>query len=63
MGDDQPQPQQISSYQILRKLGEGGMGAVYEGIQPQIHRRAAIKVLHPELSRDKEQLHRFFNER
>lgn len=62
MGDDQPQPQQISSYQILRKLGEGGMGAVYEGIQPQIHRRAAIKVLHPELSRDKEQLHRFFNE-
>ena len=60
MGDGQPL--QIKSYQIIRKLGEGGMGAVYEGLHPQIGRRAAIKVLRADLTRDQEQLTRFFNE-
>ena len=59
---DEGQPQQIKSYQIVRKLGEGGMGAVYEGLQPQLGRRAAIKVLRSELTKDHEQLARFFNE-
>jgi len=41
-------------YRITRKLGEGGMGAVYEGEQPlgTAKRRVAIKTLHPHLSRD-----------
>ena len=33
-------------YEIKRLLGEGGMGAVYEGENTLIHRRVAIKVLH-----------------
>src|SRR4051812_48575021 len=33
-------------YRIVRLLGEGGMGAVYEGENTRIHRRVAIKVLH-----------------
>ncbi len=37
-------------YEIKRLLGEGGMGAVYEGENTLIHRRVAIKVLHPELA-------------
>ena len=37
-------------YRIVRLLGEGGMGAVYEGENTRIHRRVAIKVLHPELA-------------
>jgi len=37
-------------YKVLRKLGEGGMGAVYEGEHTLIGRRVAIKLLHPELS-------------
>jgi tRNA A-37 threonylcarbamoyl transferase component Bud32 len=41
-------------YRVTRKLGEGGMGAVYEGEQPlgTARRRVAIKTLHPHLSRD-----------
>ena len=32
-------------YRIVRLLGEGGMGAVYEGENTRIHRRVAIKFL------------------
>ena len=32
-------------YRIVRLLGEGGMGAVYEGENLRIHRRVAIKIL------------------
>jgi eukaryotic-like serine/threonine-protein kinase len=33
-------------YRIVRLIGEGGMGAVYEGENTRIRRRVAIKVLH-----------------
>ena len=59
---DDNQPLQIRSYQIVRKLGEDGMGAVYEGFNPQLGRRAAIKVLLSQFTNDKEQVARFFNE-
>lgn len=52
----------VGSYRIVRLLGEGGMGAVYEAIHQQIGRRAAIKLLRPEHSHNKELLGRFFNE-
>jgi serine/threonine-protein kinase len=52
----------IGSYRIVAKLGEGGMGAVYLGEHKRIARRAAIKVLLPELSRDEQMIARFFNE-
>lgn len=38
------------------------MGAVYEAVHTQIGRRVAIKVLHPEFSKNQEILNRFFNE-
>ncbi len=52
----------IGSYRIVRPLGAGGMGAVYEGVHEQLGRRAAIKVLHRQLSHDAEMARRFFNE-
>ena len=52
----------VGTYQIIRKLGQGGMGIVYEGVQTAIGRRVAIKVLHPEYAHDREVLNRFFNE-
>lgn len=37
-------------YRILRKLGDGGMGAVYEGEHLLIKRRVAIKILHSQFA-------------
>ena len=52
----------IGTYRVLKKLGEGGMGAVYLAEHSLLGRRAAIKVLQPELSRNQDIVQRFFNE-
>ncbi|MFO0620934.1 MAG: serine/threonine-protein kinase [Polyangia bacterium] len=52
----------IGPYQVVRKLGEGGMGAVYEAVQDPIGRRVAIKILHPKYAQDPSICARFFNE-
>src|SRR5262249_36130423 len=49
----------IGQYVIRRKLGEGGMGAVYIADQPSVGRTAVIKVLHPHFSRDPHMAPRF----
>ncbi len=38
-------PQRIGGYRIMRLLGRGGMGAVYEAEQPHPRRRVALKVI------------------
>jgi hypothetical protein len=52
----------IGSYQLVRKLGQGGMGAVYLAQHTLLGRRAAIKVLLPALSARPDIVNRFFNE-
>jgi eukaryotic-like serine/threonine-protein kinase len=52
----------IGNYQLVRKLGEGGMGVVYLGQHTLLGRRAAIKVLLPALSARTDIVNRFFNE-
>jgi serine/threonine-protein kinase len=42
-------PESIGKYQIQSVLGEGAMGVVYKGFDPDIERRVAIKMLHPHL--------------
>jgi serine/threonine-protein kinase len=49
-------------YELLRLVGAGGMGAVYESRNAWTGRRVAIKVLHPEFARKQEVLARFFRE-
>jgi serine/threonine-protein kinase len=52
----------IGEYEITAKLGVGGMGVVYEGKQPLIGKRVAVKVLLPSLSQEKELVERFLSE-
>src|SRR6266478_8606026 len=52
----------LGSYTIIGRLGAGGMGEVYLAEHTRIERRAAIKVLLPELSSNKEVVERFFAE-
>jgi serine/threonine protein kinase len=42
-------PLKIGKYKIRAKVGEGAAGIVYEGYDPDIQRRVAIKILHPHL--------------
>jgi serine/threonine protein kinase len=55
-------PTVIGPYRVVRRLGEGGMGTVLEGVNETIHRRVAIKLLRPELARSAEVANRFINE-
>lgn len=49
-------------YQILQKIGSGGMGSVYKALQPNIGRLVAIKILHPKLVNRKDLVSRFSRE-
>ena len=49
-------------YRIVRELGKGGMGAVYEGENLRIKRRVAIKVLHPSVAEKADVVQRFERE-
>jgi tRNA A-37 threonylcarbamoyl transferase component Bud32 len=49
-------------YRIEEKIGEGGMGMVYRAIHPMIGKRAAIKVIHRNLSSSGEAVDRFIRE-
>ncbi len=51
-----------SKYRIIRLLGEGGMGAVYEGQNVRIGHRVAIKVLHSSIATRGDVLQRFERE-
>ena len=53
---------EILSYRIVKKLGEGGMGAVWRAEHPQLGTSVAIKTLDPVLARDKELVSRFVDE-
>ena len=52
----------VNNYELKRLLGEGGMGAVYLAEHPLLGRKAAVKVLKPELAANTELVQRFLNE-
>ncbi|UCD63263.1 MAG: protein kinase [Candidatus Zixiibacteriota bacterium] len=53
---------QLAHFKIIRKLGEGGMGAVYLAEDTKLHRQVALKVLLPEISDRADRIERFQRE-
>lgn len=52
----------LGSYRVLRLLGQGGMGIVFEAEDQQLHRHVALKVMRPELAEDANVRARFLAE-
>jgi len=56
------QPEQIGDFRILREVGRGGMGVVYEAEQQSLGRRVALKVLPSDILLTETQVQRFQRE-
>ncbi len=61
-GPVEPPAKQIGDYKILREIGRGGMGVVYEAHQGSLNRRVALKILPFAAVLDQRQIARFRNE-
>ena len=55
-------PEVIAHYEVLEKIGEGGMGVVYKARDTHLERFVAIKILPPERIADPERKRRFVQE-
>ncbi len=57
-----PWPEQLGDYRIVRRIGGGGMGVVYEAEHASLKSRVALKVVHPRFRADPKYLRRFHAE-
>ncbi len=52
----------LGGYRIVRELGRGGIGVLYEAEDVALERRVAVKVLKPEIAANQEQCDRFLRQ-
>jgi serine/threonine protein kinase len=57
-----PAGMSIGEFELVREIGRGGMGVVYEAVQTSLRRRVALKVLPAAAARDAKHIGRFKNE-
>ena len=61
-GDIQTVPARLGAFLLIRLLGRGGMGAVYQGVDQSLGRNVAVKVMLRSFSDDKESFAQFRRE-
>ncbi len=61
-GPAQPAGSMLGDYRIIREIGRGGMGVVYEAEQQSLGRHVALKVLPAQLLMDRDHVRRFHRE-
>ncbi|MBL9084131.1 MAG: serine/threonine protein kinase, partial [Planctomycetales bacterium] len=55
-------PERLGDFRIVREIGRGGMGIVYEAVQESLGRTVALKVLPPQMLADTRRIERFEQE-
>ena len=53
---------QIGNYRLVKVVGRGGMGLVFEAVHEGVMGRAAVKILRPDVTTRPDTTARFFNE-
>jgi serine/threonine protein kinase len=61
-GDDADDPESFPGYEVLKRLGKGGMGSVFLARQVSLDRSVALKTLNPEWASDPAFISRFVRE-
>ncbi len=59
---DVPAGTMLGEYVVRRRIDAGGMGTVYAGVHPLIGKKVAIKLIHPHVAQNPENIHRFKQE-